>query len=118
MSTRYSVKQVSELSGVTIRALHHYDQIGLLKPAERSEKRYRYYDEDSLLRLQQILFYRELGFSLDETKDILDDPDYDYIQALKKHREKLWSEKSTNAWCMVYNGAGCKLVAWLRQSHL
>ncbi len=89
MSKRYSVKQVAELSGITIRTLHHYDEIGLLKPAMRSEKKYRYYDEDNLLRLQQILFYRELDFSLAQTRAILDDPEFDFIKALEKHREAL-----------------------------
>ena len=89
MSKQYSVKQVADLSGITVRALHHYDKIGLLKPAERSEKKYRYYDEDSLLRLQQILFYRELDFSLEQTKAILDDPEFDFVQALQTHRESL-----------------------------
>lgn len=89
MAKRYSVKQVAELSGITIRTLHHYDEIGLLKPALRSEKRYRYYDENSLLRLQQILFYRELDLSLEQTREILDDPEFNYIKALKEHREQL-----------------------------
>jgi DNA-binding transcriptional MerR regulator len=88
MSKTYSVKQVSELSGVTVRALHHYDDIGLLKPAMRSEKKYRYYDEENLLRLQQILFYRELDFSLDQISDILDDPDFDTVKALREHRQQ------------------------------
>jgi len=74
---------------VTVRALHHYDHIGLLKPAMRSEKKYRYYDEQDLLRLQQILFYRELDFSLEEIRDILDDPDFDAREALVGHRERL-----------------------------
>jgi len=89
MSKRYSVKEVSELSGMTVRALHHYDKIGLLKPAMRSEKKYRYYDESNLLRLQQILFYRELDFSLKQTKAILDDPAFDYIKVLQAHRKNL-----------------------------
>ena len=89
MTQKYSVKQVSVLSGVTVRALHHYDHIGLLKPAMRSEKKYRYYDEQDLLRLQQILFYRELDFSLEEIRDILDDPDFDAREALVGHRERL-----------------------------
>ncbi|MCF7826245.1 MAG: MerR family transcriptional regulator [Candidatus Marinimicrobia bacterium] len=89
MSKRYSVKKVAELSGITVRALHHYDEIGLLKPAMRSEKKYRYYDESNLLRLQQILFYRELDFTLAQTKAILDDPEFDFVKALQAHRALL-----------------------------
>lgn len=59
----YTVKQVSDLAGVSIRTLHYYDEIGLLKPASHGENGYRYYDEQALLRLQQILFFRELDFS-------------------------------------------------------
>lgn len=86
---RYSVKQVSDLSGVSKRTLHYYDQIGLLTPAVRTEKKYRYYSENDLLRLQQILFHRELDFSLEQTRDILDDPEFDYLKAMKSHRKKL-----------------------------
>lgn len=89
MSKQYSVKEVAELSGVTIRALHHYDHIGLLKPAVRTEKKYRLYDRGNLLRLQQILFYRELDLSLEAIKDILDDPEFDTAEALIGHRERL-----------------------------
>lgn len=86
---KYTVKQLADLSGITVRTLHHYDKIGLLKPALRSEKRYRYYDKESLLRLQQILFYRELGFSLEQTGGILDDPEFNYLEALVQHRKAL-----------------------------
>ncbi|MCF7806993.1 MAG: MerR family transcriptional regulator [Candidatus Marinimicrobia bacterium] len=89
MSKQYSVKQLAELSGVTIRALHHYDHIGLLKPAVRTEKKYRLYDHGDCLRLQQVLFYRELGFSLLEIRDLLDDPDFNTAVALHDHRKKL-----------------------------
>ena len=97
MSMKYSVKQVAKLSGVTVRALHHYDQIGLLKPAMRSEKKYRYYDEQNLLRLQQIMFYRELDFSLEDIHDILDDPDFDTLEALQNHRERLIQKQQNMA---------------------
>ena len=86
---RYSVKQLSELAGVSIRTLHHYDQIGLLKPAERAESRYRYYQKPELFRLQQILFYRELDYSLAEIKSILDDPAFDLKESLQSHRAQL-----------------------------
>ena len=60
----YTVKQVAKLSGVSIRTLHHYDEIGLLKPARVGANGYRYCGRDELLRLQQILFHRELGFAV------------------------------------------------------
>ncbi len=89
MSKHYSVKQLAELSGVTVRTLHHYDQIGLLKPTLRSEKKYRLYNSDDLLRLQQVLFFRELDFSLNQIGEILDDPGFDTKDALLDHRTRL-----------------------------
>lgn len=88
---KYSVKQLSELAGVSIRTLHHYDEINLLKPAERAESRYRYYGRDQLYRLQQILFYRELDYPLMEIKNILDDPDFDLKKSLLSHKAQLLS---------------------------
>lgn len=73
----YAVSQVAELAGVTVRTLHHYDEIGLLSPGERTAAGYRRYTECDLERLQQIRYYRELGFALDEIATILDDPDAD-----------------------------------------
>ncbi len=73
----YTVGQVADLAGVTIRTLHHYGQIGLLEPQERSPTGYRRYSEADLQRLQHILFYRELGFPLEEIAVILDDPGAD-----------------------------------------
>ncbi|RZK44964.1 MAG: MerR family transcriptional regulator [Hymenobacter sp.] len=71
---RYTVKQVAQLSGVSGRTLHHYDQISLLVPKARSDAGYRFYAEPQLLRLQQILFYRELDSALKESAEIFDDP--------------------------------------------
>ncbi len=85
----HSVKEVSKLSGVTVRTLHHYDKINLLKPHHRTEAGYRYYGDEELFRLQQILFYRELDFPLKEIGDLLDDPDFDQVDALKSHRAAL-----------------------------
>jgi DNA-binding transcriptional MerR regulator len=73
----YSIKQLADLAGVSRRTLHHYDKIGLLKPSGKGANRYRYYDDQAALRLQQILFYRELGISLAEIQEILDQPDFD-----------------------------------------
>jgi len=89
---QYTVKQAAKLSGVSVRTLHHYDEIGLLKPAHLGENRYRYYGREELLRLQQILFHRELGMSLEQVRALLDDPGFDRIAALRAHRGKLESE--------------------------
>ena len=77
-----TVHEVSEMTGVSVRTLHHYDAIGLLKPAEVTQAGYRLYDDGSLKRLHSILFFRELQFTLKEIKDILDDPGYDPQKAL------------------------------------
>lgn len=85
----YSVKRLARLSGVSVRTLHHYDKIGLLKPAIRTDASYRLYGEAELLRLQQILFYRELDFPLKKIIAILDDPDFEVLEALEGHRVAL-----------------------------
>ena len=85
----HTVKQVAKLSGVSVRALHHYDEIGLLKPACVGANGYRYYGQEELLRLQQILFHRELGLPLEEIRRLLDAPGFDRVAALKMHRTKL-----------------------------
>src|SRR3569833_3100298 len=87
-----TVRQVAKLSGVSVRALHHYDEIGLLKPASVGRNRYRYYGQDELLRLQQILLHRELDIPLNEIGAILDDPGFDQLEALRQQRERLVSE--------------------------
>lgn len=87
-----TVKQVAKLSGVSVRALHHYDEIGLLRPASIGANRYRYYGQDELLRLQQILLHRELDIPLTEIGAILDDPRFDQLKALKSQRDKLARE--------------------------
>lgn len=85
----YRVNTLSKLSGVSIRTLHYYDEIGLLKPASCGENKYRYYEEEQLLLLQQILFYKELGFQLNDIKRIIHSADFDKIQALESHRKIL-----------------------------
>lgn len=89
---RYTVKQLARLSGVSVRTLHHYDEINLLRPAGLGNNGYRYYAEPEVLRLQQILFHRELGFSLREIATLLDRPDFDRLAALRSHRETLARE--------------------------
>jgi len=88
----YTVKQLSELAGVSIRTLHYYDEIGLFKPSWLAENGYRYYDDGAVLRLQQILFYRELELNLTEINAILDMPDFDMLAALNTHRAGLESK--------------------------
>jgi DNA-binding transcriptional MerR regulator len=90
--SNYTVKEVAKLSGVSVRALHHYDEIGLLKPATVGANGYRYYGREELLRLQQILFHRELRLPLEAIKAVLDDPGFDRRAALKAHRKALEGE--------------------------
>src|SRR6202790_5438415 len=85
----YTVKQVAAMSGVSVRTLHFYDETGLLKPAYHGANGYRFYEEPQLLTLQQILFYRELGFELKQIKRILGRADFEKVAALKSHREVL-----------------------------
>jgi DNA-binding transcriptional MerR regulator len=82
----YTVGRVAALSGVTIRTLHHYDEVGLLSPVGRSAAGYRIYEDRDLERLQRILFYRELGFTLDEISSIVDDPQTDALGHLGRQR--------------------------------
>jgi DNA-binding transcriptional MerR regulator len=85
----YTVKQVAGMSGVSVRALHFYDETGLLKPAYCGANGYRFYEEPQLLKLQQILFYRELGFELKRIKRVLGRRDFEKIAALESHRKVL-----------------------------
>jgi DNA-binding transcriptional MerR regulator/uncharacterized cupin superfamily protein len=85
----YTVKQVAAISGVSVRTLHFYDEAGLLPPAYLGANGYRFYEEPQLLTLQQILFYRELGFELKQIKRILGRDDFEKIAALKSHRQVL-----------------------------
>lgn len=87
----YSVGEVARLTGVTVRTLHHYDEIGLLVPGERSGAGYRRYGGADLERLQQILIYRELGFPLEEIATILDDPQSDSLSHLRRQHVLLVS---------------------------
>jgi len=88
----WTVSAVAKLAGISVRALHHYDEIGLLSPARVGENRYRYYGEEELLRLQQILLYRGLGLPLETIGAILDSPDFDGVAALKQQRRLLEAE--------------------------
>jgi DNA-binding transcriptional MerR regulator len=88
---QYTVKHVADMSGVSMRTLHHYDAIGLLTPVT-GENGYRYYGRDDLLRLQQILFHKALGLSLTDIRKILDDPAFDSVAALRAHRAALQAQ--------------------------
>ncbi len=87
--TTYTVKQMARLSGVSVRALHHYDALGLLRPSFVGRNGYRHYSRDDVLRLQQILFYRELETPLRDIQVALDDPGFDAVAALRAHRVRL-----------------------------
>lgn len=90
----YTVKTVADLAGVTVRTLHHYDHIGLLQPESVSPSGYRLYSDADLEQLQQILFFRELGFGLKEIRDILHSPKFDRREALLEHRRLLREKKA------------------------
>jgi len=83
------ISEVAKLTGITVRTLHYYDEIGLLKPSEITESGYRLYSKDSLETLQQILFFRELDFPLNEIKEIMTNPNYNKREALNKQKELL-----------------------------
>ena len=85
----YTVKQLSHLAGITPRTLHYYDEIGLLTPSRVGDNGYRYYGEEALLRLQQILFYRELDMPLENIKTLISRRDFEVMGALESHREAL-----------------------------
>ncbi len=85
----YTVKQLADLVRISVRTLHHYDDIGLLKPAYLGNNGYRYYEQPQLHRLQQILLYRDFGLTLDQIGNILDAPDFDIAGALRGHRQRL-----------------------------
>lgn len=87
--TRYTVKQLADLARISVRTLHHYDDIGLLKPAYLGTNGYRYYEQPQLYRLQQILMYREFGLPLDEISDLIDAADFDVASSLRQHRARL-----------------------------
>jgi DNA-binding transcriptional MerR regulator len=85
----YTVNKLARLSGVSVRTLHFYDEIGLLKPAYYGDNNYRYYEEAQLLILQQILFFRELGFQLSDIQRIISSHDFDKVKALESHKKIL-----------------------------
>lgn len=89
----YTVQKLGLLAGVSTRTLRYYDEIGILKPARINSSGYRIYGPSEVDRLQQILFYRELGVTLEEIKEILASPAFDAISALREHRIKLLEKR-------------------------
>jgi len=83
------IKRVSDLTGISVRTLHYYDEIGLLKPSKFTDSGYRLYDDEALQTLQQILFFKELDLPLKEIKEIMDNPNFDKSQALESHKRLL-----------------------------
>ncbi|PFE04794.1 MerR family transcriptional regulator [Bacillus cereus] len=88
------VKEVADLVGISVRTLHHYDEIGLLTPDETTESGYRLYSNENLERLQQILFFKELGFPLKKIKEIISSPSFDREEALQMHRKMLLEKRA------------------------
>ena len=84
-----TISQIAKLTGVSIRTLQYYDEIGLLKPSEVTSSGYRLYNNDALERLQQILFFKEMDFKLREIKEFVEDPGFDKIEAYKKQKKLL-----------------------------
>jgi DNA-binding transcriptional MerR regulator len=84
-----TVKQVSDMTGISVRMLHYYDEIGLLKPSAVTESGYRLYNDEALIALQQILFFKELDIPLKEVKEIMDSPQFDKMQALENQKKLL-----------------------------
>lgn len=86
---QYTIRKLAKISGISVRTLHWYDKIGLLKPAFYQANGYRVYEEEQLLHLQQILFFRELDFSLDDVQRLLNSSDFDKIDTLQLHKQAM-----------------------------
>ena len=89
----YTIKQIADMAGVTTRTIRYYDEIDLLKPVEVRSNGYRYYDRSSLLKLQQIMFFRELDLPLEDIREIVNRQDFDMLDALKKHHLSLETQQ-------------------------
>lgn len=91
---KYTINKLASAADITVRTLHHYDEIGLLSPAGKEANGYRYYGEAELLRLQQIMFFRELEFPLEKIRQALDAPKFNNLEALESHRAVLLKQKT------------------------
>lgn len=85
----FTVGELAKLTGITVRTLHHYDELGLVQPSGRTAAGYRLYEERDVLRLQQVLLYRELGLALEQIAAVIDDPGFERAEALRAHRAAL-----------------------------
>lgn len=94
MKDYYTVKQVARMAGISIRTLHLYESLDLLRPAFRAESGYRYYGEKELLRLQQVLFYKELEYPLKTIAKLLDDPDFEMAASLEEQKKALQRKRN------------------------
>lgn len=108
-----TVKEMSQISGISVRTLHYYDQIGLLTPSFIGENGYRFYDMDAFERLQEILLFRELEFPLKKIKEILSDPSYDKEEALCEQIK--WLELKKRAFGKSY--LSCQVLAGKWRKH-
>ncbi|HOQ75312.1 MAG TPA: MerR family transcriptional regulator [Thermoclostridium sp.] len=90
----YTIQKLGRMAGVSTRTLRYYDEIGLLRPARINSSGYRIYGPKEVDRLQQILFYRELGMSLEAIREVISSPSFDRVQALREHREKLLEKRA------------------------
>ena len=90
----YTIKKLGQLAGISTRTLRYYDEIGLLEPAHINASGYRIYTDEQVNKLQQILFYRELGVALENIKDIITAPQFDAVRALAQHRDKLLAKRT------------------------
>ncbi|MGM8365515.1 MerR family transcriptional regulator [Virgibacillus sp. W0181] len=90
---KLKIKEVADLVGISVRTLHHYDEIGLLKPEEITESGYRLYSDKNLETLQQVMFFKELDFPLKEIKEIINNPTFDRHEALQIHRKMLLKKR-------------------------
>ena len=88
------IQEAAKLAGVSIRTLRYYDEIGLLPPGRVTQAGYRLYDDAAMARLQEVLFFRELGFSLEDIRTIMSDPDYDRNEALRRQRALLEKKRA------------------------
>lgn len=88
-----TINQIAKLFGISVRTLHYYDEIGLLTPAQTNNTGYRLFDDNNIIRLHQILFFKELGIKLKDIKEIIDAPSFDHRETLKKQREMLGVKK-------------------------